>query len=78
MKRCPDRPKGSTAFVCMMLTGMLCILCCRTAFAGVPDVEFKSLKYSFGKVFSGETLKKDFTFRNVGDDTLIIGNIKSG
>lgn len=44
---------------------------------GGPHIVFEESAYDFGKVRKEETVKHDFKFKNTGDATLIIGDIKT-
>ena len=43
-----------------------------------PRIEFESNVFNFGKVNSGEVVRHDFVFRNVGDATLEIKDVRPG
>jgi hypothetical protein len=40
----------------------------------VPDIQFKSTEYNFGKITSGEVVTYSFEFTNTGKGDLIISN----
>ncbi len=46
--------------------------------AGTPRIEFKRLDHDFGAAASGETLKTQFAFTNVGDGVLHIRRVSGG
>jgi hypothetical protein len=45
---------------------------------GVPQIQFDSTTYNFGRVKSGEPVKHDFVFINTGNATLEITDVKPG
>jgi len=44
---------------------------------GGPNIVFEETAYNFGKVGKEESVKHDFKFKNTGDATLVIGDIKT-
>jgi hypothetical protein len=45
---------------------------------GIAKIEFNQTTYDFGKQVGIDELKHSFSFKNTGDGTLIITNIKAG
>jgi len=45
--------------------------------ASMPEIQFESLIYSFGKVIQGEQLSYTFRFKNVGKSSLLISSIEA-
>jgi Protein of unknown function (DUF1573) len=43
-----------------------------------PRIEFADLNYDFGKVDAGEVVKHDFVFINMGDQLLVISDVRPG
>jgi len=54
---------------------MMSILLPSAAFAG-PSLQVEALRFDFGKVKQGEVLTHVFKFTNVGDEDLIIEQLK--
>ncbi len=44
--------------------------------AGVPKIEFGSMAFDFGKVKSGEVVRHDYVFTNIGTATLEISDVR--
>ena len=42
-----------------------------------PSIFFKHTSYNFDVAFQGDSVKHSFTFKNIGDETLIIKDVKS-
>jgi hypothetical protein len=49
-----------------------------SVFAQTSPVEFKTVKYSFGKIHQGKPVTTEFTFTNKGDKPLIVENAEAG
>jgi len=43
--------------------------------ATMPEIQFETINYDFGKVIRGERLSYTFTFKNVGKSNLIISGV---
>ena len=46
--------------------------------AGTPKIDFDQRAFDFGEVETGQEVEKVFKFRNTGDGTLLIRNVRSG
>jgi len=45
---------------------------------GEPRIAFDQKDFDFGEVEAGQEVEKTFKFRNTGDGTLLIRNVRSG
>lgn len=45
---------------------------------GTPRIAFDQKDFDFGKVGTGQEVEKTFKFRNTGDGTLLIRQVRSG
>lgn len=45
---------------------------------GEPKIAFDQKDFDFGEVEAGQEVEKIFKFRNTGDGTLLIRNVRSG
>jgi len=45
--------------------------------ANMPEIQFETLMYSFGKVIQGEQLSYVFHFKNIGKSSLLISSIEA-
>lgn len=43
----------------------------------VPEISFEEQVYDFGRIFTGESVKHEFKFKNIGKSELIIKDVKS-
>lgn len=57
---------------------MTAILMFTIACNGKPKIKFEHKKFDFGEVEQGDNVKHIFTFKNIGDDTLLISKIRAG
>lgn len=46
--------------------------------SGSPAIEFDLKEFDFGEVPQGDTIRRKYTFRNVGTGELTIKNVKTG
>ncbi len=50
----------------------------RAPATGMPRILFDQKEFDFGEAEAGQNIEHVFKFRNVGDGTLVIHNVRSG
>jgi len=57
---------------------LLCIFFWSTGLWAAPQIQFDHITFDFGRVIQGQKVSHVFEFKNIGDETLNIKNVKAG